>query len=902
MAVGRGGIRIPIITEFNEKGINKFANQTAAIGRNLTKSLTLPILGVGAAAVKMSIDFETSMAKIVGLVGVGAEEVKMMSKETLNLASQFGKTGTEAAEALFFITSAGLRGADAMNVLRSSLQASAIGLGETKTIADLLTSAVNAYGSSVLSAGEATDILVAAVREGKLEAPELAQNMGRVLPIASALGVSFDQVAAAFAALSRTGTNAAEAATQIRGILATLAKPTKQARDELEKYGLSAQGLREQLREKGLLSVLQTLTTTFDGNDEAIARVFGNIRALSGVMDLMGANAETTKAIFDSLTDSSGSADKAFEAISQTAGFKLNVAISTVKNSLIAFGDILAPIVLRGAELVKGLADRFGELTTEQRKIILVALGILAALGPALLLISALSKAVLILASAFGLLSKSIVLIPLIIFSLIGAFKSQSDAQYILAKETGDTWGMIRRFIINGLTGSSQAIEGFVNAVAQWLGTLYASATFYLNPLNWFRYDPTGAKMREHFKKIQDSIDYVDFSDFREKVENFDAALIGLGKTVSDINTNFNENVAIADEVQKQVEELEKALKDLGQEQEDTGDKAAELKRKAQELKNALVQIRQEAVNKLTESLDEAKGKLNEAQNQFNDFKNTIKGAITGVLDFGKAVEEDSFIKGLTDQAEAAKNFADRVKTLVQLGLSERALTEVLKAGNVAGTKIADEIIAGGQTVVTQVNELVGSVASVAEQVGDLGANEFYLAGVQQGEALVNGILTALKAAQADLVAAQRAAATGGAIANVGGTLQQALRQEAITKGNQKALDLINKVTQGGAGKVSSEELKRIQAAGVGKGLVHPSKRLAKGGIVLGPTNALIGEAGPEAIVPLSGANSARGGMGATYNITVNAGVGTDGAAVGRQIVEAIKKFERSSGQVFARA
>jgi hypothetical protein len=43
-------------------------------------------------------------------------------------------------------------------------------------------------------------------------------------------------------------------------------------------------------------------------------------------------------------------------------------------------------------------------------------------------------------------------------------------------------------------------------------------------------------------------------------------------------------------------------------------------------------------------------------------------------------------------------------------------------------------------------------------------------------------------------------------------------------------------------------------------------------------------------------------GGGAVYNITVNAGIGTNGQEVGKQIVEAIKKFERSSGPVFAKA
>lgn len=73
---------------------------------------------------------------------------------------------------------------------------------------------------------------------------------------------------------------------------------------------------------------------------------------------------------------------------------------------------------------------------------------------------------------------------------------------------------------------------------------------------------------------------------------------------------------------------------------------------------------------------------------------------------------------------------------------------------------------------------------------------------------------------------------------------------------------------------------------------------LATGGIVMGPTQALIGEAGPEAVIPLN----KMGSMGGNYNITVNAGMGTNGAQVGEQIVNAIRKYERTSGPVFARA
>jgi hypothetical protein len=79
--------------------------------------------------------------------------------------------------------------------------------------------------------------------------------------------------------------------------------------------------------------------------------------------------------------------------------------------------------------------------------------------------------------------------------------------------------------------------------------------------------------------------------------------------------------------------------------------------------------------------------------------------------------------------------------------------------------------------------------------------------------------------------------------------------------------------------------------------------RGASGGIVRRPTLAMIGEAGPEAVIPL---NRTRGngplpnGMG--MNITVNAGLVSSPEQVGQQIIEAIQKAQRRSGPVFAPA
>jgi len=384
--------------------LQAFGARAKAISAQM-RTLSIPLAIAGGASVKMAADFDKSMTQIKSLVGVAGAEVDAMGEKAKVMASETGTSANEAAEALFYITSAGLRGEEAMSVLQASLKAAAVGLGDTKTVADLATSAMNAYGSSVLSATDATDVMVSAVREGKLEAGELAGSMGRVLPIASAMGVSFDEVGATFAALSRTGTNAAEAATQIRGIFSSLLKPTTDAEEALTEMGLSSAELRKQLKEKGLLSTLQTLKENFDGNDTAAQRVFGNVRALSGIMDLLGANAGTTNQIFERMTDSLGATETAFGELAGSAEFKLRKAINETKNSFMETGQVvlesLLPHLQDLAESITDLFKKFQSLDKDAQKnlvtlgeIIIIAPLVVSALGTITTALGALGKAV----------------------------------------------------------------------------------------------------------------------------------------------------------------------------------------------------------------------------------------------------------------------------------------------------------------------------------------------------------------------------------------------------------------------------------------------------------------------------------------------------------------------------
>jgi hypothetical protein len=268
----------------------------------------------------------------------------------------------------------------------------------------------------------------------------------------------------------------------------------------------------------------------------------------------------------------------------------------------------------------------------------------------------------------------------------------------------------------------------------------------------------------------------------------------------------------------------------------------------------------------------DASKRLADAQKEYNEaLKSKDVERISGALKELTAAQKDNaratrnnktFMQTLREQANQAVNFARKVRTLISMGLSQAGIDQVLAAGAEAGTAIANELIAGGTTAIAETNALLNSVQNAATTIGTSAANAFFQAGVTQGQAMVNGIIQAVQAA--------------GFIIK-GGTI-------VLPANLQKALD---------AGKLTPAQVTELNA------ILKGVPKLAEGGIVNKPTLALIGEAGPEAVVPLSKMGGSKSN---TYNITVNAGMGTNGGQVGREIVDAIKKYERTNGPVFASA
>jgi hypothetical protein len=724
----------------------------------------------------------------------------------------------------------------------------------------------------ILAVGGAFGIMIKGAIEAEAQQHRLRQIL---LTTGGATNVQVEGLLRQAAALEKVGVASKDSIIVTQSQLATFDLQAKTIES------LTPAILDYVIAEKGAAASTEDFKSMTNGLAQALQGNFASLTRTGFVLDdatkkliSNGTEAERTAALVDVLNSTYKDFNKSVLDTPEGQMIKLRQDLQNLRDEvgtalLPVFKDLLVilrndimPIVQRVANVIKNLAQQFRTLEEQKRKDIIAFVAFLAVLGPTLIIIGKVIGMIKSLKLAFEALSLAMTMNPV---GLLIKVLALLVVAFITAYKTSERF----RNIVNGaLNAVIQVAENLANAFI---------LTYNQAILPVFNKILTGLQKINPEIKLLGEIGEVAF-------RRIGGAAGGATPDFFDMKRAMNDIGPVAVSTGKQISGS------MG----DSDKAAKKLQERLKKLRDGIVDLRTKAVDKLKDSLKEAENQLESAKNKFNEFKTAISGNIESLVNFGKAAESENFLEGLIGQASDATAFANKVKQLIQLGLSERGIREVLNAGFDAGSRIADELIAGGATVVQQVNTLLASVQTVADQVGDYGAKQFFQAGMDQGQALVNGILEALRQAQAELAAAVKAAAQGGDIKTFGAratTLLDAIGGISGTKKQNQALAAFD-AALAGSGKISKKEDAAIRA----------KFKLAKGGIVLGPTNALIGEAGPEAVVPLSGANSARGALGSTINITVNAGIGTDGSVVGRQIVDAIRKYERTSGPVFAKA
>lgn len=386
----------------------KVGGQFKSMGSYLSLRLTAPIVAAGTLGAREFLKYNEALTQTKTLVGFTAAEMEKFDAAIIAMSPKVARGPVELADALYFITGAGFQGQAALDILGISAKAAAAGLGETKVVADAVTSAVNAYTPEVLSASRATDILAAAVKYGKMEASELAPVLGQIMPTAAAMKVSFADVAGAMAVMSRTGLNSAESAVSLQAVLSTLLKPSKEGAKLLDDYKLDMGQLRDMARGPGgLIQVMRLLSLTFADNDEALAQIIPNVRAFRGVMNILAQDGKIVDEVMEGVANSVGFAEAAFQGGEDSPARQWARAMAELKVAMVELGRALVPVLAQIGNVIRGLSQWFIGLDADSKSLVITLAGLAAGIGPVLIAMGALISVVAQVVTAFGTLIAS---------------------------------------------------------------------------------------------------------------------------------------------------------------------------------------------------------------------------------------------------------------------------------------------------------------------------------------------------------------------------------------------------------------------------------------------------------------------------------------------------------------
>tara|TARA_R100001530_G_scaffold136373_1_gene116814 strand:+ start:1985 stop:4597 length:2613 start_codon:yes stop_codon:yes gene_type:complete len=405
------------------KGLNmasarvaKFAGKMKAVGMSITSAFTMPFALIAGASVNMAMKFEKSMTKIQTLVLGSGKDMDAYAAAVKNISSVTAVSANETAEGLYFLTSAGLRGVNALETLTTVNKGVAIGLGESTDLAKVAAAAQNAYGVETITATQAIDAFGMAVRTGMFESSELAESLGTQVGMAAELGISFDELLANISTYTKTTGDARSATTGFGGVMMAFAKETGKGGKALDKVNMSYEGLRQKLQDQGLQATLFEMKDAFAAQGVQMTEFFGKSQAVKNIMGVLGEQGENYKTILDDMTTSAGFTADAFDVLSNTPGFKIEQSINNIKLSFQEIGDTIMPTI---AAMIQGIANAiswFTNLDQSTKNWALAIAGIIALSGPLISFMGFLAGVLSFLISPIGLIIAAIAALGIAIY------------------------------------------------------------------------------------------------------------------------------------------------------------------------------------------------------------------------------------------------------------------------------------------------------------------------------------------------------------------------------------------------------------------------------------------------------------------------------------------------------
>lgn len=416
------------IEEFSNK-IKNVSKTLDNLGNTFTTRLTLPVLAIGTAAVTTGNDFEAQMSRVQAIAGATADELEQLTNQAIDLGASTSFSASEVAAGMENLASAGFTTQEIMDAMPGLLDLAASSGADLARSSEIAASAIRGFGLEANSSAHIADVFAEASARTNAQVEDMGEAMKYIAPVANTMGLSIEEVAAAIGIMSDAGIKGEQAGTTLRGALTRLTKPTDKMVAVMDELGISFydnEGKMKSLTE--MISMLQDATSglTEEQQQYALTTLFGT-ESLSGMVALISRGSDDLADMTKEFENADGAAkDMADTMLDNTKG-----SIEELKGSLesagIAIQKSLSPFIRDLAKKIQDLVDDFNDLTDEEKENVIKTALLVAAIGPAIKILSAFG-------STLGTVGKGISVVT----TGIGVFRtgaqSASSAANIFAK------------------------------------------------------------------------------------------------------------------------------------------------------------------------------------------------------------------------------------------------------------------------------------------------------------------------------------------------------------------------------------------------------------------------------------------------------------------------------------
>lgn len=342
--------------EAGEKGADAMQMLADAIvAAGVAKMLEEIVDALGACS-EAAAEVETVSAKIATIADTSQTSIDEINRSVLALSNDTGQAAADLLDSVYESISSGVETADAVAFVDQANKLAVSGFTSATTAVDVLTTALNAYGLEVDQVSKISDYLITTQNVGKLTVDELAQSVGKVIPLAAAYGVEMDNLSSAYAIMTSNGIATAETGTYLKSMLSELGDSGSDVAGILiDQTGMSFAQLTEQGYSLG--DVLEILGDSVGGNAQEFANLWGSVEAGVGALSLFNSGAEHYNTVLGQMAASAGATEAAYSIMMDTteaAHKRLDAAVTNLSASI---GNALNPALTK---LYNGLAEVIG--------------------------------------------------------------------------------------------------------------------------------------------------------------------------------------------------------------------------------------------------------------------------------------------------------------------------------------------------------------------------------------------------------------------------------------------------------------------------------------------------------------------------------------------------------------